>query len=76
MTGGADYIKILVIVGTLFLLFLQTTLNFLEGVNEEWINKVMPMRKSVLVIKNITKAIMSFMFNFGINILASFCLQT
>ena len=76
MTGGADYIRILVIIGTLFLLSLQTVLNLLETGNKSNINREVPMKKSVLVIENATKAILSFMFNLGTNILASFCLQT
>ena len=75
MTGDADTIKVLAVIGTLFLLFFQVILYLLEDKSVSDNNKEVPMKNILLVIVSTTKAILSFTFNLGTNILASACLQ-
>jgi hypothetical protein len=65
----------LVIIGTLFLVFIQFILFDLELKNDVYITKEVPMKKRVLRVINFLRAILLLVFSLGTSMLANACLQ-
>jgi len=74
LTGASANVQVIEIIGYLLLIFIQTLLYSFETKKFKSSNNEAPMKKTFFAIKTITKAVLSFMFTIGTNLLANICL--
>jgi len=75
LTGVAETILILAVIGSIFLIFIQVLLYSIANNELGSHYKEAPMKKISLSKKYTTMAILTFICNFGTSLLDSVCLQ-